>query len=159
MRLGRENFRVPGKRNARRSHRLLVQRRRRHRGDLATERGIDGVLDVRVAGAPSGGVDGADFKVTQANRTDIEHTRPVGLAQAANDFPRLGQAALIGRLLQHGGIPKNDRRAKLRDLPVLQQVQTNLRPHPGGVAHRHGYFWETHLLFDAGMNCTASMMT
>ena len=149
MRLGRENFRVPGERNACRPHRLLVERRRCHCGDLAAERSIDGILDVRVAGASGGGVDSAGFKIARANRADVEHARSVSLAQAANDFPRLGQAALIGRLFQHGGIPKNNRRAKPRDLPVLQQVQTNFRPHPGGVAHRHGNFWEAHLLFDA----------
>ena len=73
----------------------------------------------------------------------------VGLAQAANDFPRLGQVALIGRLLQHCGIPKNNRRAKPRDLRVLQQMQTNLRPNPGGVAHRHGYYREAHFYASA----------
>ena len=145
MRLGRENLGVPGKRNPRRAQCLLVQRRSRHRGHLATKRGVDGVLHVGVARASGGGVNSAGFKVTQTNRANVEHARPISLAQAANDFLRLGQAALICSLLQHGRIPKNNRRAKFRYLLIPQQMQTNLRPNPGGITHRHGYFRETHL--------------
>ena len=119
MGLGCENFCVAGKRNPRRAQRLLVQRGSRHRGYLATKSSVNGILDVGIPRTPGRGVGGAGFKVSQADCADIEHARRVGLAQAGDNFIRLGQTALHCRLGQHCGIPKYNRRAKLRYLRVL----------------------------------------
>ena len=120
MRPRRKDFCVTWKRNSCRVQCLLVQRRSRHRGYLATKSGVNGILDVGIPRTPSRGIDGAGFKVYQVDCAYIEHARCVGLAQAGDNFIRLDQTALHCRLVQHGGIPEYNWCTEPRDFLVVQ---------------------------------------
>ena len=100
MRPRRKDFCVTWKRNSCRVQCLLVQRRSRHRGYLATKSGVNGILDVGIPRTPSRGIDGAGFKVYQIDCAYIEHARCVGLAQAGDNKTKIEVARVMGMALK-----------------------------------------------------------
>ena len=140
-----KNLRVPRERNARRAQGFLVERRRGHRRHLSTERGIDGVLHIRVSRTPRGGIDGAGLKLIQPNRAQVQHTRLRRFCQATYIRRRFCQATLLSRLLQYCPIPKHNWHTPPCQLGILKQMQAYLRPHPCGIPHRYSYFGKAHV--------------
>ena len=136
---------VAGKVDAGRVQRFLVERRGRDGRDLAGQRRVDGPLDVREARPARGGTDHARLHCVR-NRPPARSTI-VGwsmLAQSACHCAgemtgaRSGSRGGRRHALQNRSIAKDDRHALAGDRVVGQQVQADLRPDAGRVAHRDG---------------------
>ena len=139
-----KNLSVARMRNARCAQGLLVERRCGDRRHLTAERSVNGILHVCISRATGVGIHRARFKITRGDRTQVQHTRLICFRQTSDVFRRLRQSALLRRLLQHHSIAKHHRHTQLRHLGIVQQMQTNLRPNPCGIAHRHSYFRKAH---------------
>ena len=140
--LRRVDLGVAGVRDAGGVQGLLMHRTGRDRIDLPGQGRLDGRLNVVVGGPTRVGAHDAWVDLLGGDCAEVEDRRLSDLVPATGpvprrqDAPRLGPSQVPGDAGQDRRVAKDDGDAAVQLAGALEQLDADLRPDPGRVAHR-----------------------